>query len=202
MTKKEYSRKFLKAKKLWQERQYSRAIPVILGLEKSKLSKKHFEFYLFFSDCFNSVGQYPTAVKYLRRAVKLKPDHELASNYLYVNLINNKKYQLGINELSRFLKKYPARKNYRVTLRELLDEFNKGKSLKYGITILDFAVRNNIKVAPKKLRGIILCVMGYNKLLPDLDKVKNINQKYKLADSVFKSKFFKKYFTAMSRLMS
>ena len=134
------------AYKLWRSKQLDKAVEIILKLEKIKSVREDFDFNLIFSACLSDDKKYSLAVRFLSRATGLNPSNELASNYLFVNLVTCKAYNLAMNELVRFLSDYPAKKNYKVTLHELLADLNKGNAKKWEDQILHFSKKNRIPI--------------------------------------------------------
>jgi hypothetical protein len=131
---------------LWKSQKLDKATDLILRLEKIKSLKNDFKFNLIFSNCLNDNKKYSLAVRFLTRATKIRPESELASNFLFVNLIKCKAYNLAMSELERFLSKYPAKKYYRITLHELLEDLNKGNAQEWKDTIINYSKINNILI--------------------------------------------------------
>lgn len=51
-----------------------------------------------------------------------------------------------MQELNRFLTNYPAKKNYRTTLHELLSDLQKGFATKWEEKIINFSKANRIQI--------------------------------------------------------
>ncbi len=146
MTKKEIEELKRESWRLWKQNRLDEAIEIIRQLEKSRIAKGDFNFNLISSSCLNDRKFYSLAVRFLKRATKLKPSNELASNFLFVNLVSCKAFNLAMSELNRFLKKYPAKNYYRVTLHELLSDLQKGNATNWEDQIIYFSKLNRIQI--------------------------------------------------------
>jgi tetratricopeptide (TPR) repeat protein len=90
-----------------------------------------------------NLNEFQSSKEYFEKASGLKPQSELASLGLYLSYIELENFEKAIEELKRFLDKYPA-ELYKTTLGELLEDMENGYALTFKETILPLAKRNGL----------------------------------------------------------
>jgi TolA-binding protein len=89
-------------------------------------------------------NDFKNSLKNFTIATQLNPKSELASLGLYLSYIELNEYEKAIEELKRYLDKYPA-KLYKDTLEELLQDLRHGYALIFKETIVALAEKNGMK---------------------------------------------------------
>jgi tetratricopeptide (TPR) repeat protein len=94
---------------------------------------------------YSDLDDYLKSSLNFRKSTELNPNSELASLGLYLSYAKLNEGEEAIEELIRYLKKFPA-KLYKVTLEELLHGLTEGYMINYKDDITALAKINGVKL--------------------------------------------------------
>lgn len=106
--------------------------------------KKNYVVHTILSGIYSDLREYDKYLINSKKASDLKPEYELASLCLYLAYTKLDRDEEAIEELIRYLKKYPA-KLYKDTLEELLEGLEDGYMKKYEDEIKNLAKINGVE---------------------------------------------------------
>lgn len=133
----------VKAKKLMDTDNFSKALELLLSISNKKHSNKFVEMhYLFLAYCYFNIKNYEYSLVSSDEVLKLNPKNEFASINKYLCYVELKKNKNALIEIFNFLKKNPA-ELYLITLEELLEDVKSGN-------IVDKEIIDAIKFLAKK----------------------------------------------------
>ena len=139
--------RFSRATNLRDEGRYHDSLLELLSLIKEYPDDKQiFAAYLVAGGLYDDLNDPANAMVHFSKATKLRPQSERASLGLYLAYVNLNEAGMAIQEMKRYLDRYPA-DLYKTTLEELLGDLKNGYAANFEGTILMLAKRHGVSLA-------------------------------------------------------
>ena len=139
----EYRRLYKIAEGLNESENYLEALEILNSLNNEPIAISDIKFNFLIASSLIELDKYDDALPYFKRAIQIDEKSEIASLGLYITWIKKDRSDKAIEEMKRYLDKYPANL-YRTTLEELLGDINNGYATDFEEIILQLAAKNHI----------------------------------------------------------
>ena len=140
------SEKYKRANDLLNQDKYNEALKLYLEVIQEEDSDVA-NLSVYISVCYYNIGQFQEAYTFAKKAIELNGDDELASLGFYLACIELDKSEEAIDELNRFLTTHKA-DLYRDTIKELIEDIQRGYATKFKETVSKLAKKNDIPLPP------------------------------------------------------
>ena len=136
--------RFSRAIELRDEGKYNDSLLELLSLIKEYPNDKRiFAAHLVAGGIYDDLNDAASAMFYFSKATKLRPQSEMASLGLYLAYVGLDEAGMAIQEMKRYLDRYPA-DLYKTTLEELLGDLKDGYATNFEGTILMLAKKHGV----------------------------------------------------------